>query len=91
MARARDFARAWQRAGVPIEVRKQPTHAFRKGFKSGLLALGGHPDAIDFLQGHVLGRGSRSRYIDPYTALPLKETVALVPTIQREHVILAFP
>ena len=56
-----------------------------------MVALGGHPDAIDFLQGYVLGRGGRSRYIDPYTALPLKETVDLVTTIQRENVICAFP
>jgi hypothetical protein len=29
----------------------------------------------------VLGRGSRGRYIDPWAALPLKETVDLVPKI----------
>jgi hypothetical protein len=43
--------------------------------------MGGHPDALDYLQGHVLGRGSRSRYIDPWEALPLREVVDLVPRI----------
>ena len=81
-ARARDFARAWERAGVSKEAKNQPTHAFRKGWKSGMLALNAHPDAVDFLQGHVLGRGSRSRYIDPWTALPLIQVVGLVPVIQ---------
>jgi integrase len=82
-ARARDIARAWERAGVRKEVWDgSPDHAFRRGFKSGLLALGAHPDAIDYLQGHSLGKGgARARYIDPWAALPLKATVQLIPTV----------
>ena len=77
--RARDFSRAWARAGVPREVWEgQPTHAFRKGFKSNLLAAGAHPDAVDFLQGHKMQGGSRVRYIDPYR-FPLEDIVASIP------------
>ncbi len=79
--RARDFSRAWKRAEIPHEVWKgQPTHAFRKGFKSNLLADGAHPDAVDFLQGHKMQGGSRVRYIDPYR-LPLDEIVNAIPAI----------
>lgn len=78
--RARDILRAWKRAGVREEVwKRRPEHAFRRGFKSGLLALGANPDAVDYLQGHSLGEGSRGRYIDP-VSLPLAETVKKVPT-----------
>lgn len=59
----------------------RPDHAFRKGFKSGLLNLRAQEDAIDFLQGHSLGSGSaRGRYIDP-AMLRLPEVVALIPKI----------
>lgn len=82
-ARSRDAARAWQRAGVREAAwRAHPWHAFRRGFKSGLLQLGAHPDAVDFLQGHSLGSGSRGRYIDG-ALLPLRETVATVPVVGR--------
>jgi len=81
-ARGRDLRRAWQRAGVREAVwRRRPDHAFRRGFKSGLLQLGANPDAVDYLQGHNLGAGSRGRYIDPWHALPLREVVAMVPKI----------
>ena len=82
-ARARDIARAWTRADVRDAAWEgRPAHAFRRGWKSGLLALGGHPDAIDFLQGHALGRGgARARYIDAWQALPLRDTIGLVPKI----------
>ena len=81
-ARSRDIARAWARAGVRPEVwTRRPDHAFRKGFKTGLLALKAHPDAIDFLQGHQGAGGARVSYIDPWQALPLKETAKLVPKI----------
>lgn len=81
-ARARDINRAWERAGVrPVAWKGRPDHAFRKGFKSGLLALRAREDAIDFLQGHSLRGGSASgRYIDP-AMLGLPETVALIPKI----------
>lgn len=79
--RARDLRRAWIRAGVREAVWTQrPEHAFRRGFKSGLLALGCNADAVDYLQGHSLGEGSRGRYIDAWS-LPLAETVAKVPRI----------
>lgn len=79
--RARDILRAWKRAGVRETVwKRRPEHAFRRGFKSGLLQLGASPDAVDFLQGHQLGAGSRGRYIDGQ-ALPLRETVAMVPRV----------
>jgi len=79
-ARGRDMARAWKRAGVRAEVWEgQPDHAFRGGFKTGLLRAGAHPDAIDFLQGHR-SSGSRGRYIDG-SQLPLVEALALVPVI----------
>jgi len=81
MVRARDFARAWDRAGVPAEVRTMPTHAFRKGFKSRMLQDGAHPDAVDFLQGHAFAGGSRGRYIDPWS-LNLEATVARIPRIK---------
>ena len=82
-ARAADLARAWATAGVREEAWLQPSHAFRRGWKSGMLALGAHPDAVDFLQGHSLGRGgARDRYIDPWQALPLIEVAAMVPKIE---------
>lgn len=81
-ARPRDIARAWARAGVREEAWVQPDHAFRRGWKSGMLALGAQPDAVDFLQGHALGHGgARARYIDPWQALPLVEVVKMVPKI----------
>ncbi len=87
-ARARDIARAWKRAGVREEAWVQPDDAFRRGFKSGLLALGAHPDAVDYIQGHALGRGgARARYIDPWQALPLRETVKLIPKIGATNVV----
>ena len=81
-ARQRDASRAWDRAGVRADVwEREPFHAFRNGFKTNMLALGAHPDAVDHLQGHKLGRGSRDRYIDVWRALPLEETAAKVPAI----------
>lgn len=79
--RGRDLARAWARAGVREVVwRQRPDHAFRKGFKTGLRALGADVDAADFLQGHQLGAGSRGRYIDG-AHLPLAATLSMVPVI----------
>ncbi len=77
--RPREVALAWQDAGVPERVwRGAPHHAFRKGFKSGLLRAGAPPDAVDHLQGHVIS-GSRGRYIDPFVAYDLVEVVGRVP------------
>lgn len=60
----------------------------RAGFKANMLALGAHPDAVDHLQGHKLGRGSRDRYIDVWLALPLAEIVDLVPKLGAERAII---
>jgi len=77
--RPREVARAWREARVPERVRLgSPHHAFRKGFKSGLLRAGAPPDAVDHLQGHVIS-GSRGRYIDPFVAYDLMEVVGRVP------------
>lgn len=76
----RDLRRPWKRSGAREALYAQhPAHAFRRGFKSGLVALGANADAVDFLQGHTLG-GSRGRYIDG-SMLPLAETLAMVPVI----------
>jgi integrase len=81
-ALAKYFNAAWAAAGVRPEVwERSSTRAFRKGFKSGMLKLKATADAVDFLQGHKLGEGARSRYIDPWEALNLVETVRLVPKI----------
>ncbi len=80
--RPREVARAWRDAGVHERVwLGSPHHAFRKGFKSGLLRAGAPPDAVDHLQGHVIG-GSRGRYIDPMIAYDLVEVVGRVPVVR---------
>jgi len=77
--RPREVAGAWREAGVPERVWfGSPHHAFRKGFKSGLLRAGAAPDAVDHLQGHVIS-GSRGRYIDVGVAYDLVEVVGRVP------------
>jgi len=79
--RPAEVALAWRAAEVPERVwRGAPHHAFRKGFKSGLLRAGPAPDAVDHLQGHVIS-GSRGRYIDPLVAYDLVEVVGRVPAI----------
>ena len=76
------MALAWQEAGVPERVwRGALHHAFRKGFKSGLLRAGAPPDAVDHLQGHVIS-GSRGRYIDANVAYDLVAVVGRVPSIR---------
>ncbi len=86
--RPRDMKRAWTRAGVrEAAFDHDPHHAFRKGFKSGMLALGIAPDAVDFLQGHELGEGARGRYIDPWQAFPLVDAVKDVPKIGSSNVV----
>ena len=79
MARARDMARAWQRAEVRSDVWKQrPHHAFRKGFVSELRRAGADSDAVEFLVGHSLGL--RGVYTDP-DALPLRAAVDRIPDL----------
>jgi integrase len=77
-ARGRDMARAWKRAGVRPQARKQPHHAFRKGFVSELKRAGADDEAVEFLVGHSLGL--RGVYTDP-DALPLRAAVALIPHV----------
>ena len=74
-----DVARAWRAAAVdPRKWRRRSTHAFRKGFVSGLRKGGADPDAVEFLVGHTLGL--IGVYTDP-EALPLLEAVRLVPEV----------
>lgn len=70
---------AWAESGVRREKWLRPTHAFRAGLQSGLKALGADDEAVRYLVGHELA-GVRSRYIDA-VALPLEETVALIPPL----------
>jgi len=82
MARARDFRRAWERAGVREDVwRGRPHHSFRKGFVSELRRSGADADAVEFLVGHSLGL--RGIYTDP-SALPLRATVDLIPPVAKD-------
>jgi len=87
VARARDAARAWHRAGIPEEKWAQPHHAFRKGWATGLQLANVDKEAIEYMQGHKVGHltglaSSRDRYLDP-RALPLVEAVGRVPPIAR--------
>ena len=77
-----DVAQAWRTAAVdPRKWQRRSTHAFRKGFVSGLRKAGADPDAVEFLVGHTLGLVGV--YTDP-DSLPLVEAVALVPEVP-EH------
>jgi integrase len=81
---------AWKKAGVRDAVwsHHASSRALRRGWKSGMLGLGANADAVDYLQGHTLSRGSaRGSYIDPWQALPLRETVAMVPKIGESKVV----
>lgn len=83
---------AWQRAGVRPEVwQRRPDHAFRRAFRTGLLALGANPDAVDYLQGHEIA-GSRGSSIDAQQ-LPLAAALALIPAIvvPAEATVVPFP
>ena len=81
-ALASDAAACWEAARVSEAVwRRAPHHAFRRGFKSNMLRAGAATDAVDYLQGHVIG-GARGRYIDPLVAFDLEAAVALIPRIQ---------
>jgi integrase len=80
LARGRDMARAWRRAGVAEDRwRGQPDHAFRKGIVSGLKLLGADGEAVEYIVGHA--RPSvRGAYLDP-DFLPNREAVARIPAI----------
>jgi len=74
-----DVALAWRSAAVdPRKWQRRSTHAFRKGFVTGLRKAGADPDAVEFLVGHTLGLAGV--YTDP-DALPLLEAVKLVPEV----------
>ena len=73
--------RVWAATGVRTEVwKRQPHHAFRKGFVSGLKRAGADDEAVEYLVGHALGL--RGHYVDT-TSLPLAQAVALVPPLNR--------
>lgn len=79
VARDRDMALAWARAGVRTEAwAGRPHHAFRKGFVSGLKREGADSDAVEMLIGHSLGL--RGVYTDP-DAIPMRAAVALAPPL----------
>ena len=79
--RARDLARAWERAGVRVEAwGGRPDHAFRKGFRSGLKRAGADSEAIEFLLGHKIGEGEQDTYTDP-ASLPLVDAISEVPAL----------
>lgn len=70
---------AWKRSGVAERVwRGQPTHALRKCWKSGMLALGFPKHAVDLYVGHSLGQVDGA-YIDPDVAADLVALAAAVP------------
>jgi len=70
---------AWRAAGVPESMTAhRPLHGLRKGFVSGLKALGADAGAVEYLIGHSTGLAGT------YTAawaLKLREAVALVPAV----------
>ncbi len=73
------IARIWKRAKVRAELRAQPTHGFRKGFRTMLIAAGASSDLVSYLQGRSLGLDG-----DVYTVWRMLETqlravVALIP------------
>ena len=81
------YRRAWADSGLSEQLyQRRPTHAFRKGFVSGLRASGADREAVEFLVGHSLGL--RGVYLDP-ASLPLRETIDLVPAVgtQRAHLV----
>ena len=80
LARSRDMARAWRRAGVRGAIwEDRPNHCFRRGFISELRRAGADADAVEHLVGHKLS-GEKAAYIDP-SFLPLKEAVEKIPPL----------
>lgn len=75
----------WTRAEVPRERwSRQPCHAWRKGFSSGLRAVGVSKDAVDRLTGHAVGVS------DAYVtgeAAGLVEAVGRVPPVKLGRVL----
>ena len=79
--RPRALVAAWEASGVRPEVwRGRPAHAFRRGLTSGLARAGADREAVEYLVGHALPGARGQAYLDPI-ALPLVETVALIPAV----------
>lgn len=71
------LVKAWEACGVREAVWKgQPGHAMRKGFRTELIAAGGHGEAIEYYCGRATG--VRSAYTDP-RAHDLVRLVGLIP------------
>lgn len=75
----------WRAAGVPPAVwaappgraKGNPHHAFRKGLKTGLAAMGVDKDVRDYLVGHH--RGIDETYVG--LEVPAREAVAMIPPV----------
>lgn len=65
---------------VGLGVRASRRHAIRKGFVTGLLALGASSDAVEVLVGHQL-EAVRNAYVDQERALNLRSVVELLPPL----------
>lgn len=76
----RSFNRAWRRAGVDPRVwQRQPTHAARKAFFTGLCAAGVELLLVRLLVGHKLDDTTLA-YLDT-AQLPLRRALERVPLI----------
>lgn len=85
---AKNWREAWQRVimksnkldadRIARAVEGQPIHCIRKTFVSELKKAGADDESVEFLVGH--SRGIREHYLDTF-ALPLRETVELIPPI----------
>ena len=77
--------RLWEATGAPDRIwgpppgrtHGRPHHAFRKGFKTGLVSLGVDPEVRDYLVGHH--RGVNFHYED--LAEPAREAVSKIPDV----------
>ncbi|MFH1463963.1 MAG: site-specific integrase [Pseudomonadota bacterium] len=78
LSRARDMRRAWERAGVPVPVRRQPHHCFRKGFITEMKLAGADNEAVEYYVGHSMGL--RGVYTDP-RAYQLQDLVDRIPAL----------
>lgn len=93
-AASKGIGRAWAVSGLPKALYgKRPAHAFRKGFRTGLRALGAAPPAIDALVGHVSGGSTGDR---DYTAAwgiasEVRAAVELVPARGNDATIYTLP
>lgn len=83
------IVRCWQEAKAPERIwkegggrkRGQAHHAFRKGFKTGLMRLGADRDVRDYLLGHH--RGIDENYIE--TLEQARDAVQQLPPLACDH------